>query len=120
MLHFANNGTGINVVAVLDPLSKDAQKLIPILMVCEYVLQLLFLEFFITAFYFSSVCFTYLCSNIYVIQNCYSKYLKVLRNITEVNLKIYMNCREKLSELPLKRSYFNSFTQIIKLYDWCF
>ncbi|XP_046852680.1 UDP-glucose:glycoprotein glucosyltransferase 1-like isoform X2 [Xenia sp. Carnegie-2017] len=61
MLHFANNGSGINVVAVLDPLSKDAQKLIPILM--------------------------------------------VLRNITEVNLKIYMNCREKLSELPLKRFY---------------
>ena len=33
MLQFTNAGTGLNVVAVMDPLSNDAQKLIPVLMV---------------------------------------------------------------------------------------
>ncbi|XP_028405524.1 UDP-glucose:glycoprotein glucosyltransferase 1-like isoform X2 [Dendronephthya gigantea] len=61
MLHFTNAETGINVVALMDPLSNGAQKLIPVLM--------------------------------------------VLRDVTRVNMKIYMNCREKLSEMPLKRFY---------------
>ena len=32
-------------------------------------------------------------------------FLQVLQNVTGVNLKLFMNCREKLSELPLKRFY---------------
>jgi hypothetical protein len=40
MLHFANADTGINVVAVMDPLSKDAQKLIPVLMVWDIIIRL--------------------------------------------------------------------------------
>eukprot|EP00795_Rhopilema_esculentum_P016307 gene16307-7694_t len=50
-----------DVVAVLDPLSTDAQKIVPILM--------------------------------------------VLVNITNVNLNVFFNCKEKLSEMPLKRSF---------------
>lgn len=50
-----------DVIAVLDPLTADAQKIVPILM--------------------------------------------VLVNVTNVNLKVFFNCKGKLSEMPLKRFY---------------
>lgn len=41
MLHFNNAGTGSDVVAIVDPLSNDAQKLIPVLMVSMYGIRIL-------------------------------------------------------------------------------
>lgn len=57
----SDSGVLFDVVAFLDPLTKDAQRLTPILMVLE--------------------------------------------NVTDVNIRLLMNCREKHSEIPLKRFY---------------
>ncbi|XP_048588616.1 UDP-glucose:glycoprotein glucosyltransferase 1 isoform X2 [Nematostella vectensis] len=57
----SGNDVSLNIMAIVDPLSKAAQKVAPILM--------------------------------------------VLQNVTSVNINMYMNCREKLSEFPLNRFY---------------
>jgi UDP-glucose:glycoprotein glucosyltransferase len=54
-----NEGPSIDIVAVVDPATREAQRMAPIII--------------------------------------------VLQEVINANVKIYMNCKEKLSEMPLKK-----------------
>ena len=64
VLHYPpaeNGGAVFEVIAIFDPASEDAQKMVPI--------------------------------------------IKTLRNVINMNLKIFLSCQENLSELPVKSFY---------------
>lgn len=80
-----------DVVAVVDPVTRDAQKLAPLLLVgSNHVVNLS-----------SAGPHPHLLSNPCLF--ALSIVSQVLKKLVNVNLRIFMNCQSKLSEMPLKR-----------------
>ena len=84
-----SDGPVYDVVAILDPTTRAAQKYTPLIMVCEHLLY----GFLTITWYFKHrlvVIRIFLCR-------------QVLQEVANVNIKVFFNCQEKLSEMPLKR-----------------
>lgn len=76
-----------DVVAVVDPVTRDAQKLAPLLLVgcCRVERRHPTLSWSTSR----------LTSRLSLLQ--------VLKQLVNVNLRVFMNCQSKLSDMPLKR-----------------
>lgn len=82
--------TYFDVIAVVDPVTRDAQKLAPVLLVgCRVPTHV-----------------DTVCTNmaVFIVHDHLPFDLwQVLKKLVNVNLRVFMNCQSKLSEMPLKR-----------------
>lgn len=95
---------------MVDPVTRDAQKLAPVLLVgCRVPAH-------VDTVYSNMALFV-------VLDHLPFDLWQVLKKLVNVNLRVFMNCQSKLSEMPLKRwgaNGLNSSTALSLITGWIF